>query len=216
MDNDTATLIARAQAALEGTTPGPWHWNVQGFVGPVSTDDDQSFGMICDEVAEVTFSGGCKEANARLIASAPTLIADMAAALTAQAAEIARLTEAHEAMMKINSGACCALDQRNRDLDAALARGAVLRLSISRKIGMYGGAFDGPFDARAYTYAHPPGNQHAWAIGKAASQSAKDRAGDYIDSGLSLLRHLNTEGLGVFALNENDDLVPETHEGGAE
>ena len=213
MNNDTAALIARAQAALEGTTPGPWE-----------AHGDEPWNMVVrsSEINRVCFmahSNGDDErdfATARLIASAPTLIADMAAALTAQAAEIARLTEAHEAMMKINSGACCALDQRNRDLDAALARGAVLRLSISRKIGMYGGAFDGPFDARAYTYAHPPGNQHAWAIGKAASQSAKDRAGDYIDSGLSLLRHLNTEGLGVFALNENDDLVPETHEGGAE
>ena len=80
-------LVKRAREVLEGTTPGPWHWNVQGFVGPVSTDDDQSFGMICDEVAEVTFSGGCKESNARLIASAPTLIADMAARIEALTAE---------------------------------------------------------------------------------------------------------------------------------
>ncbi len=81
-----------------------------------------------------------------------------------------------------------------------------LRLSIARKIGMYGAAYDGPYDARAYTYEHQPGNEPAWNIGKAASNAAKDTAGDYIDGGLSLLRHLSDEGFGVFALNKHDAL----------
>ena len=62
-------------------TPGPWSWNVRGFVGPASTEDDQSFGMICDEVAECTYSNGCKEANARLIAAAPDLLEALEMAL---------------------------------------------------------------------------------------------------------------------------------------
>jgi hypothetical protein len=55
---------------------------------------------------------GIDAPDARLIASAPTLIADMADAITAQAAEIARLTERAE--------------KAEAERDAALARGAVL------------------------------------------------------------------------------------------
>lgn len=84
-----------------------------------------------------------------------------------------------------------------------------LRLSVARKIGMYGSAYDGPFDARAYTYDHQPGNQAAWAIGRAASNATLDKVGDYIDRGLGLLRHLKAEGFGVFALNDNDN---DTHD----
>lgn len=69
---------------------------------------------------------------------------------------------------------------------------------------MYGSAYDGPFDARAYTYDHLPGNDPAWAIGRAASNALKEPAGDYIDRGLGLLRHLQDAGFGVFALNDND------------
>lgn len=85
------TTADEAMKALEGVTPGPWHWNVRGFIGPASTEDDQSYGMICDEVAECTFSNGSKEANARFIAwcreGVPALLADLAA----KDAEIARL-----------------------------------------------------------------------------------------------------------------------------
>ena len=93
--------------------------------------------------------------------------------------------------------------------DLAAVQPAQVRLSIERKIGMYGAAYDGPQDARAYTYEHTPSNQHAWCIGEAASNTAKDRAGDYIDVGLSLLRHLSEQGFGVFSLNKNDALEPQ-------
>lgn len=95
--------------------------------------------------------------------------------------------------------------------DLAAVQPVQVRLSIERKIGMYGAAYDGPQDARAYTYEHPPSNQHAWCIGKAASNTAKDRAGDYIDVGLSLLRHLSEQGFGVFSLNKNDALEPQPY-----
>lgn len=82
---DTSTAVI--EALLKDVTPGPWHWNVRGLVGPVSTDDDQSFGMICDEVAECTFSNGSKEANARFIAAARDLVPAITAQLTAMQSE---------------------------------------------------------------------------------------------------------------------------------
>lgn len=91
--SDHAELIARAESALEGVTEGPWHWNVRGFVGPASTEDDQSFGMICDEVAECTHSGGAMGANARFIATSRDLIPALIAALKAsEARETVRIT----------------------------------------------------------------------------------------------------------------------------
>lgn len=86
-----------------------------------------------------------------------------------------------------------------------------LRLSIERKIGMYGSAYDGPLDARAYTYQHQPANQPAWKLGRAVSQATSDPAGDYIDAGLALLRRLEDEGFGVFALVADEVLAPEPH-----
>ncbi|MBJ2150651.1 hypothetical protein [Paracoccus sp. IB05] len=91
---------------------------------------------------------------------------------------------------------------------------AILRLSIERKIGMYGAAYDGPQDARAYTYQHQPGNQPAWKIGQAASAAAQDRAGDYIDKGLGLLRHLQDAGFGVFSLVKDEAATPAPVEAG--
>jgi hypothetical protein len=82
-----------------------------------------------------------------------------------------------------------------------------LRLSIERKMGMGGAAFDTPTDARAYTYVYQPSNQSAWKIGRASLKAKRDLAGDYIDAGLSLLRHLQSEGFGVFTMNENDALI---------
>ena len=76
-------LCEQANKALQGVTEGPWAWNVRGFVGPASTEDDQSFGMICDEVAECNYSDGRKEANARFIAFARAWVPEAAAALTA-------------------------------------------------------------------------------------------------------------------------------------
>jgi hypothetical protein len=81
-DNDLTKLAADAAQALQGVTPGPWRWDTRGFVGPESTEDDQSFGMICDEVAECTYSDGAKNANARFIAFARAWVPEAAAALT--------------------------------------------------------------------------------------------------------------------------------------
>lgn len=128
--------------------------------------------------------------------------------------------EAVENLWRYWANKAQALADENKALSAALSAakaetaaayeaglaGTHLRLSIARKIGMYGCAYDGPYDARAYTYEHLPGNQDAYGIGKAASNASKDRAGDHIDVGLSLLRHMNDAGFGVFALNKHDTL----------
>ena len=98
-------LCEQANKALQGVTEGPWAWNVRGFVGPASTEDDQSFGMICDEVAECNYSDGRKEANARFIAFARAWVPEAAAALTALseqnvalAAQVAELTRERDVL----------------------------------------------------------------------------------------------------------------------
>lgn len=40
-------------------------------------------------------------------------------------------------------------------------------------------------------------NVLAWRIGEAHSAAAKESAGDYIDRGLALLRHLNEKGFDI-------------------
>lgn len=57
-------------------TPGPWVRELAGRgIGPVSKDDDQSYGMVIP-VAYVDFgeSDEVQNANARLIAAAPELL----------------------------------------------------------------------------------------------------------------------------------------------
>lgn len=57
-------------------TPGPWvRESVGRGIGPVSEDDDQSYGMVIP-VAYVDFgeSDEVQNANARLIAAAPELL----------------------------------------------------------------------------------------------------------------------------------------------
>lgn len=53
-------------------------WKYDSFtraIGIVSRDDDQSYGMICDEIAHVEFIDGHKEiCNARLISCAPDMV----------------------------------------------------------------------------------------------------------------------------------------------
>lgn len=77
---------------------------------------------------------------------------------------------------------------------------AKLYLSVERKIGMHGAAFDSLRDARAYTYQNQPHNGPAWRFGRAASKTMKEPAGDYIDVGLGLLKFLEEEGYGIYAL----------------
>jgi hypothetical protein len=77
--------------ALEGVTDGPWAWNARGFVGPVSREDDQSYGMICDEVAECNHCDGAQDMNARFVAYARNALPLIAARLEALEAENAAL-----------------------------------------------------------------------------------------------------------------------------
>jgi len=52
-------------------TPGPWIATWKFEIGPVSKEDDQSFGMVIP-IADAL--GDNREANARLIAAAPQLL----------------------------------------------------------------------------------------------------------------------------------------------
>lgn len=45
-------------------------------------------------------------------------------------------------------------------------------------------------------------NVLAWRLGEAAHATMRDTAGDLIDRGLSLLKHLRDEGFGVVELGE--------------
>ena len=65
---------------------------------------------------------------------------------------------------------------------------------------MYGEAYDMPGTLRAYSYKHQPGNQKAWRLGEALRKAAKMPTGDYIDTGLNLLKALEDSGFGVFEL----------------
>ena len=100
----SGTTPAAIEALLKDVTPGPWHWNVRGFVGPISTDDDQSFGMICDEVAECTFSNGSKESNARFIAAARDLVPALAAERDAAIRERDNALALNTALAEANDG----------------------------------------------------------------------------------------------------------------
>ena len=57
-------------------TPGPWVYDeFRRAIGVVSKDDDQSFGMVCGEVAWIEFIGkGVETHNANLIAAAPAML----------------------------------------------------------------------------------------------------------------------------------------------
>lgn len=68
------------------------------------------------------------------------------------------------------------------------------------KLGIYGKAFDSPQTRRAYTYREQPDNIGAYKLGRAVLRAAS--GGDSIDYGLSLLKHLQAEGFGVFELGD--------------
>ncbi|CAE6949883.1 conserved protein of unknown function [Ectopseudomonas oleovorans] len=70
------------------------------------------------------------------------------------------------------------------------------------KLGIYGKAYDVPGTCRAYTYQHQPDNQGAWRLGEAMSIASKAGGGDYIDTGLGLLKQLELKGYGVYELGE--------------
>lgn len=70
------------------------------------------------------------------------------------------------------------------------------------KLGMTGKAYDVPGTCRAYTYQHQPDNQGAWRLGEALRAASMAGGGDYIDSGLGLLKQLELKGFGVYELDE--------------
>ena len=55
---DTSTEAV--EMMLDGVTPGPWAYNVHREVGPLHTEDDQAYGMICDVVCEVNFDAALR------------------------------------------------------------------------------------------------------------------------------------------------------------
>lgn len=71
------------------------------------------------------------------------------------------------------------------------------------KLGIYGKAYDVPGTRRAYTYQYQPDNQGAWRIGEAMTMASLTGGGDYIDTGLGLLKQLERKGYGVYELDES-------------
>lgn len=75
---------------------------------------------------------------------------------------------------------------------------------ITRKLGIFGKAFDSSETKRAYTYsAYQPDNSGAWRLGIALKNVRNDHSGegDPIDAGLKLLKHLEQAGFGVFEMD---------------
>jgi hypothetical protein len=145
--HDTAALVARAQAALVGTTPGPWAHKFRadgsGYIvmgGLLPGQRHKQFDTYLHR------DDGNDPQDARLIASAPTLIFDMADAITAQAAEIARLTLVLDNARQIERNVQAVreherqrADQAEAALAAALARVAVLVEKLSDTLNMIEG-----------------------------------------------------------------------------
>lgn len=77
-------------------------------------------------------------------------------------------------------------------------------VTLTRTLGMYGAAFDGPGPHRAYTYQEQPGNVAASRLGNAACAAMAGSAGDSIDRGLGLLKALQDVGFGVFQVELPD------------
>lgn len=73
---------------------------------------------------------------------------------------------------------------------------------ITRKLGIYGRAYDAPGTKRAYTYRHQPDNVVAWRLGAALNLAHQQGpGGDLIDTGLNLLQALEQQGFGVFEID---------------
>jgi len=69
------------------------------------------------------------------------------------------------------------------------------------EIGIYGKAYDGPENVRAYTSQHQPDNLGAYNLGLALRAATKEAPNsDLIDAGLVLLRQLQDSGFGVFEI----------------
>ena len=83
--------------------------------------------------------------------------------------------------------------------------------SVACIVGIKGSAYAPTDTKRAYTYANQPGNVVAYKLGRASSSASLQRAGDFIDSGLILLKELQVEGYGVFDIGA-EYTAPPKHE----
>lgn len=73
------------------------------------------------------------------------------------------------------------------------------------KIGNRGSAYDPKGARRAFTYDDQPGNILASRLGSAVNAASSESAGDNIDRGLALLKHLQNKGFGVFQIRGIDE-----------
>lgn len=87
----TSELIERSRKLLEGITPGPWTADDRSVMGCRSV-------MCGDDILIACVEDAPSAANARLIAAAPTLIAEQADALKASSQRIKELEGEVEAM----------------------------------------------------------------------------------------------------------------------
>lgn len=81
-----------------------------------------------------------------------------------------------------------------------IAAAAHVAVTLDRKLGLDGAAFDPPGPHRAYTYQHQPNNGPAYRLGCAVASAKHERSGDAIDAGLLLLKALQARGFGVFEI----------------
>lgn len=143
-------LTARKPEEFKGHTPGPWriaegsglteigdatHWS-----GHVEMDSDESwrghiaFVQSCCHLRDGTTNGET-EANARLIAAAPALLAER----DALAAEVARLREALARITAIAARAACDNNQDGSDYQLGRAAGTEACAHVARAALAQGG-----------------------------------------------------------------------------
>lgn len=213
-------LVARGRGALEGVTKGPWDAKEKGkHPNPYVCGAPQEYEFGIDRPVIAYFTGMGIAENSRFVASARDLVPELLDALTAlraerdaviraaeaaaleRAAQVAERTEIYQNHVTVSRIRALITPDARAALDAVIAD-ARREVSLKVVLGMRGEAFDGPNDARAYTYRHQPGNVMASRIGEATAIAAQqDRCGDYIDRGLVMLRELQTRGLGVFTFH---------------
>lgn len=91
---DLHDLQQHIDAALDGTTPGPWHWPGAHYAFIRNYDPRNEPGKGDYGIAAVLPSNECRWADARLIAAAPELLRKCRDALAEKDTEIRRLREA--------------------------------------------------------------------------------------------------------------------------
>jgi HAMP domain-containing protein len=89
-------ILARARAALDGVTPGPWVHDPKLFSNVYSDDATGSIVATCTGFTYARRPPADEAANARFIAFARSLVPEMADEITRLRAEVERLREAWE------------------------------------------------------------------------------------------------------------------------